>query len=390
MVAPTPLFYKNGVLRAKIEAVRGVEQAPAAGDSMLVENVRIGIDPAMIETDEWTGSLDPEAPIPGGMKVPLSFDTYLKASGTRGTAPEIGPLFQICGWAETVIAPVTTTAFGTLGHTSTAVTLAGVTTATQFYRGVPLLLSGPNVDTTLALIADYTGGVATLDRSIGLADPADSFAIPGCVRYAPTSDRSLHKTATFYLFTDGIRWKFTGAAADFSIAMQAGQAGRISWNVMAQYAGRADVAVPTDSVFDTTRPPIWNNPDGYSGAALLDRTQIAARQMAFRPQGQLAQPDNPNSPEGFDPGVVTARNLRCSIDPLMQLVAVRDTIAGLRASSRYILSANYGLTDGNRVALVAPAAQPVAVQPDQRDRMWIEQNDYFCSGRDAGMFILFH
>lgn len=393
MVAPTPLFFKNGVLRIALQADRDTPVIPANTDSILVENVRIGIDPQLVNTDEMTGSLDPAAPIPGGMRTTLTFDTYVKGSGTGGTAPEFGDLFKICGWREDVFAAIPAESLATTGNSSTAVTLGdNASTVAQFYRGLPLLLAGPNVGTTIALVTNYTADkIATLDRVLaGVGDDTDEYAIPAAVRYAPTSDRNLHKVATAWLYTDGLLWKFEGCAGNFDFAGQAGNPGRITWTLQGMFAGRSDAAKPTDSVFDDTRPPVWRNPDGYSGAALLDRAQVAMRQLTFGPQNQLVMPDNPNALEGFDPGVVPSRNLRLAIDPLMTLVATRDLISGLRNSTKYIYGAHWGQTAGNRFAFMAPAAQPTTYAPSERDRMWAEQTDFFCSGEDSGAFMTFY
>jgi hypothetical protein len=394
MVAPTPLFYKNGVFRFRLENQRGVENAPSASDSMLVENVRIQIDPQNTNTDEWTGSLDPKAPIPGGLRMTLTFDTYLKGSGTAGVAPEIGDLFQACGWTETLVAAVPSTfASTTVVASSLLVQLsAPATTTVQAYRGSPIEFTGPNTGAALATITNYGAGrMATLDRELpSIATSSDRFSIPAHVIYGPTSDRSLHKTGTGYLYTDGILWKFFGLAGNFQLAVQSAGPGRTTWTLQGMFAGRTDTAKPSDSVFDETRPPVWRNPDSYSGSALLARKQVALRQLTFGPQNQLAMPDNPNAAEGFDPGVVTSRNLQLSIDPLMQLLAVRDTIAEMRAGSQYPFGATLGTVAGNRVALSVPAAQPTGMQPTERDRMWAEQNDYFCNGEDSGAFIAFH
>jgi len=393
MVAPTPLFYKNGVLRLRLENQRGVENAPNANDSLLVENVRIQLDPQMTNTDEMTGSLDPKAPIPGGLRMTLTFDTYLKGAGSAGSAPEVGDLFKLCGWSETLVAEVPTTAMATTSSaSSTIVQLSAPATAVaQYYRGSPLLLDGPNAGTVMTVVTDYTAGrMATLDRTLaGVAGASDDFTIPAHALYRPTSDRSLHKTGTGYLYTDGILWKLFGLAGNFQLAMQSGGPGRVSWTLQGMFAGRTDTAKPTDSVFDATRPPVWRNPDGYSGSALLARQQIAMRQLTFGPQNQLAMPDNPNAAEGFDPGVVTSRNLQLSIDPLMPLLAVRDTIADMRAGSQYPFGATLGTGPGNRIALSAPAVQPTGMQPTERDRMWAEQNDYFCDGEDSGAALAF-
>ena len=86
---------RNAVVLSVEESVEGTYETPAAGtDAVLVENLRIQFNPNIIQTDEVTGSLDSRGPIAGGMSAQISFDVYLKGSGSAGSAPEFGELLK--------------------------------------------------------------------------------------------------------------------------------------------------------------------------------------------------------------------------------------------------------------------------------------------------------
>src|SRR5262245_19624742 len=93
---------RNMVGLLKLEAVSGTPENPAVTDAFLPENVRISFSPNIVNTDEVSGSLDPRTPIVGGLSAQITFDVYLKHSGTAGTAPDFGDLLKICGLQESI------------------------------------------------------------------------------------------------------------------------------------------------------------------------------------------------------------------------------------------------------------------------------------------------
>lgn len=88
---------------AKIESTPGTFDAPSGStDGILVERPTYRLDPQNTQTEEVTGSLDPSAPIVGGMQCQIDFSFYVKGSGTPGVAPNFGKILKACGLAETV------------------------------------------------------------------------------------------------------------------------------------------------------------------------------------------------------------------------------------------------------------------------------------------------
>lgn len=378
---------KNSLLLAKIETTTGVDAVPVAGtDAVLVEGTpKISFNPNVTQTNEAGGSLDPQAPIVGGILATVEFDVWVKGSGSAGTAPEYGRLLRACGWAETLLAtavPVAAEACAAGGSTTTAVLGASASSTAQQYRGMPVDFTGTVAGS--AFIADYTAGkVATLTDILGGSVVATTnYQIPACIRYAPASTSI--PSLTLYVYIDGVLWRFAGARGTTSFTFTSGGPGKITFRFSAMYLGKEDAAVPV-ATFDATRPPIWKG-----GKALLNRFAAAMSSLSFDTGAQLQNPDNPNASEGYDPAEITARNITGSVDPLLYLVATHDAMADFRAGTPRVFHARYGTVAGNRVGVTLPAAQATNVQPGDKNGLASEGVQFSATGLDAGAFLTFY
>ena len=103
------MLTRKTVVLAKIEAEYGTDPTPAGTDAVLVSNPDIKVEGEMLVRDFVRESLSPVGHVIGKKKVTISFETELKGSGTAGTAPETGVLFQACGMDETVSASTSVT-----------------------------------------------------------------------------------------------------------------------------------------------------------------------------------------------------------------------------------------------------------------------------------------
>ncbi len=374
----------NAALLAKIETTEGVDASPVAGsDAVLVENPQITFNPNMVQTKEVTGSLDSRGPIAGGMTVQLTFDVLLKGSGAAGTAPEWGDLLKACGWAETVTSaaiPVAVEACAAGGTTTSAVLGTSASSTAQAYRGMPIAFTGAVVANSF--IADYTAGkVATVtDTLSGGPIATTNYQIPANVLYKPASTSI--PSVTLYLYLDGLVYKVAGCRGNASLKLQSGNLGRISFTFTGMFLSKTDAGVPAGLVYDGTRPPLWKG-----GKALINRVVSAMASMSVEFGNQLTNPDNPNATEGFDPSIITARNMTGSCDPLEALVATRDSMAAFRAGTSQVIHASYGAVAGNRVGVTKPAAFFTNLQPGDRNGLMTSTHQYACTGQDAGAFL---
>lgn len=376
---------RNAALLAKIETVEGTDANPVAStDAVLVENPQITFNPNTVQTNEATGSLDGRGPITGGMTVQITCDVLLKGSGVPGTPPEWGKLMKAAGWAEVITAAaVPAAAEAAASGTTTSLTLsAGASGTAQTYRGMPLLLTGNPAGGATPFVADYTAGkVATLTDLFGTAlSVGTSYQVPVNVLYKPASTGI--PSLTLYLYMDGLLYKVVGARANATLKLQSGNIGRISFTLTGMFAGKIDASVPAGLVYDTTRPPVWKG-----GKALVNRVVSAMTSLSVDFGNQMTTPDNPNSAEGFDPSIITSRNMTGSCDPLETLVATRDSMAALRAGTQQIIHAAYGTVAGNRIGTTIPAAFYTNLQPGDRNGLMTNTHQFACTGQDAGAFL---
>jgi len=379
---------RNAVVLAKIEATEGQDAVPIPGtDAILVENPQPNFNPNVIETDEVTASLDGAGPIVGGMTAELTFDVLLKGSGAAASVPEFGDLIKACGWAETITGtaiPAAPEAVGT-GSTNTAVVLGtSASSIDQVYRGMPLDLTG--APAALAFISDYVGGtkMAGITDLLGSAPTAGGtqYQIPANVLYAPASTSI--PSLTLYLYLDGILYKLAGCRGSFNLSLNSGGIGRLSFTFQGMFLSKEDAVVPA-AAYDATRPPAFKG-----GAMLVDRKAAALENLSLDVGNEQTFPDNPNAAEGFDPSIITRRNVTGSINPLETLIATRDIMADFRAGTQRIVHARYGGTAGNRVGVTVPGALYTGQTPGDRSGLATVEVPFSAVGRDAGAFLCFY
>ena len=93
------------LMLVKEETEYGTDPTPTpAANAILVSNVSIKEVVSAAERPGQSVSLSPIASKLGSVHVEISFQTELKGSGTKGTAPRIGDLFEACGRTEGAVA----------------------------------------------------------------------------------------------------------------------------------------------------------------------------------------------------------------------------------------------------------------------------------------------
>lgn len=375
---------RNTVFLAKVEATSGVDAVPtASADAVLINGEpRISFNVNMIQTEEVTGSLDGAGSIQAGMNCEISFDVYVKGSGAAGTVPEWGKLLRACGYAETILAaPVPASAEACAAGGSTTLANLGTSAAAvlQQYRGMPVQFTGTVAG--LSFVADYTAAkAATLtDTMSGSIAATTSYQVLANVLYAPASNSI--PSLTFYVYSDGILYKFFGCRGDVKNSTQTNNLGVFSFTFKGVFGGKVDAAVPTPT-YDATRPPAFLN-----AKMTMNRLAAAVSQFSLENGAELAFPDDPNEVEGVSPPVHTSRRMTGSLNPLETLVATRDLMGDFRAGTKRIIHLRYGTVAGNRVAITIPQALYTNQTPSDRNRMMQVDVPFECIGKDSGAFI---
>lgn len=375
------------VLLCQVESTPGVDPGSwnAATQAILAENIQVTPRANLIQTNEHSASLDGFGSIVGGTAMTLTFRCNLKGSGTPATPPEIGKLLKGCGWAETITAsavPASAQA-ATAGSVNSATGGAGFTATAQLYRGMPLNLAVNPAGGARPYIADYTAGkVFSLTHLFGSTlDTSTTLQIPANVLYSPAS-LSLPSLA-FQVFEDGKRKTLLGGAGSMSLSVQAGGAGMIDFTFQCMFSEESDQSLPTPTV-QATRPPPWK-----ASVMLMNRKAVPLQTFSLADGISPVNPDNPNALEGFDPAVITSRNLTGAINPLARSVAQEDVMTIFRQGTKHILLAEVGSSAGNRVGITVPSALYTDRRPEDRNGLAAEGLPFEATGPDAGAFLCF-
>jgi len=98
-------FVRNQILLAKLESAYNTDPTPANGDAVAVSDFGWDLaDAKVAERNTSTGSKLGAPSVFAGSLIELKFKVEIKGSGAAGTAPEVGPILQACGFLETIVA----------------------------------------------------------------------------------------------------------------------------------------------------------------------------------------------------------------------------------------------------------------------------------------------
>lgn len=385
----------NSVLTATTEATEGVAQAATnSTDVVLLENLQVNFNESQQVTQEVTGTLDPATDIPIGGPCSVSFDTWLKGSGTAGTAPEIGKLFKACGWGETITSSAlvntsTATATGNSVTLSTGV-FAG---ATDAYKGMIALLSINPASSTYTNITAFNNstGVMTFAETFAISlGPTTVVTLPKNVLYTPVSPPTTIPSLTLRAYKDGVLSTLAGCRGTFKMAMVAGQGVKLSWSfsgIMAQ--PRTDSANPTNASPDSAQTKlVWRN-DSQNGGFLADGSRIGVAGLNFDNGISLDNAPNPNQPSGYDVADIGGRVMRGDFNPRLTSIATKDWLARKRAGTTSILSAFALNAAGNASSILMPAANLTAYGYEKQGPMIGQKLPLKATGSNTGAYICF-
>jgi hypothetical protein len=372
----------------KVETTPGVDAiggAPALAD-WLGGTCEVTWQQNTTANGEFTGSLDQAPGIVGGLRAQLTFTLPLRGSGTPGVAPDFGRILR-CG---TMQETVTATAIGAPTAAAAPFTNTGASMGTPFaataqlYRGMPVLISGGR--TSIDAFVDYQANKAALFGRTFLTPLAatDLFQIPPHVLYAPTSDETVYKTGTVYLYRDGIRWRFTGFVGTPSFALTTGGTGQVTIQGMAQLAADPDIVPLPTAALGIIRP---TPPRFVNGLCQLNRKTAQARTVNFNLGVQTVLPDNPEALEGYDPAVPISRDTSGSLDPYMNVTNYVDLFNAFRQGTAMPLQAMLGTVPGNRFVLTTPNGRANQNNPGDREGLATNQINFDADGPDAGLFL---
>jgi hypothetical protein len=378
---------KFQAIAAKIETVPGTDAiagTPAATD-WLGAGCEMSFDPTIIEIPENNGSLDETARVVGGLKPTITLSVPLRGSGVAATAPEWGKLMQGCTFdlratATAIGAPTAATA----GTTTTVTGAVAFAATDQIYRGMPLSLTGDQTDITG--IVNYTAARVFTVGDLRTAMTTSTFLqIPANNLYLPTSDEAAYKSLTFYVYADGELFIYTGGMGTVSIALKAGEPGRLTFTMRATLQSRTLVAVPPGAAVAAQgrpSPPRW-----VDGRCRLNRVQVQASDVNINAGVNVVLPDDPEAAQGFGPGVPLSRQARGTLNPYVNTTTVAGLFAAFQAGTQMPFMARVGSVAGNRFIFIAPLAKQTGFDPTGGDGLMRNNVEIDFDGADIPFFV---
>lgn len=383
----------NAVLLATIEGTEGVAaSATPSTDVVLIENLGIKFNQSVQQVNEVTGTLDGAKDIPIGGPIQVSFDTWLKASGTAGTAPEIGKLLRACAWAETLTAAAIGAPTAATAGTGSTATVPGGTFAgaVDAYKGMVAQLTGNPTGPLFTSITAFSGSqVLTFAETFSpVLSTSTLVQIPKNALYTPISTSI--PSLTFNLYKDAVQHTVVGCRGSFKMSWVAGKGIKISWT----FGGimsfpRADSSNPTNVSPDSSQSKlVWRN-DSNNGAFVFNGSRIGVMNFNFDNGTSLDNAPNPNQPAGFDVADIGNRDMTFDIDPRLTSIATRDNLAQVRTGNTVTLEAIARNAAGNSVAIVLPTAQLVSYEYGKQGPMISEQIRGAAIGNNAGAYLCF-
>lgn len=170
--------------------------APANTDVFAVNNANFTYDVKLTDRNDITGNFMKFPGIPGQRMGKITFDVYLKGSGSAGTAPEFGDALKACRMNETVAASTSVTYKPLVSETSVA--------SVSYYEDGLLMAIAGAIGTVSFKGTVGEPIVASFEFTGLLVDPTDT-ALISSVTYDSTVPPALqNSTITLLGVTTGI------------------------------------------------------------------------------------------------------------------------------------------------------------------------------------------
>lgn len=207
--------------------------------------------------------------------------------------------------------------------------------------------------------ADTSPEYGPLLRACGLLETVN---LATSVVYSPRSTG--HESCTIYYFQDGVRYRITGCRGNAVIRGTVGEVMTIEFNMI----GRKTSGDPTDAsapspTLDSAVPPTFLGADFFA----LDAYNPSFTEFTLDLQNQVGAPPNANAADGYGDVVVSERDPRGTLDPLMTLVATQDWLDDLEQGTTQAASFTLGTSGGNEFTVAVPIMRYIEQGFDERD-----------------------
>lgn len=195
--------------------------------------------------------------------------------------------------------------------------------------------------------------------------------------YDPTSDPAEQKSATIYVYIDGVLHVMTGCYGTVSMEAEVNGFGKASFEFTGQYYAPTDVALPAAPTYESQKPQQFElaqfAANGYSG--VISRFNI---DMGLNILPRL----DANGADGYNGTYIDDRNPTGGFDPEAVLVADEDFWDALAQATEMAFTVRVGTTAGNTVTITSANIQYTGLTYSTRDN--IQTYDAGIAFNDAG------
>ncbi len=173
----------------------------------------------------------------------------------------------------------------------------------------------------------------------------------GPVDYDPNSAAGIpdsSESLSIYFYQDGILHKLLGSRGTFSVALKAGEYGKITWEFTGIYAGPADDTLPTGT-FNTTLPPRF-----VSASFAIDSYAAVIESLNIDIANRIVKRPSANAATGILEWLISDREPKGDCDPEVVALATKDFWDMWNQSSQVALAATVGAVSMNRCVITGP------------------------------------
>ena len=219
-------------------------------------------------------------------------------------------------------------------------------------------------------VATFGLRIETLPTTVGSSETWEFDLLPAAHVYKPVSDLCDMKSATMYLFYDGILHRMTGVRGTWSLEASGADYARYSFTFTGDYHDPIDYPLPTETPgYDNPNPtPVELAQLAVSRAGEPTVTDLAAQQFTVDIANEVAARESINADEAYAGSIITARNPVGTFNP--EAVPEDDypfwgqLSGGDSMNFRAVIG---GTGTGNTITHSAPTAQITEISYSERN-----------------------
>lgn len=172
--------------------------------------------------------------------------------------------------------------------------------------------------------------------------------------YGWSSGSSSATTLTMGFYEDGVKRGIAGAMGTWTITFATGGPAVIDWEFIGKLIDESDVAILAPT-YPTIIPPRF-----ASGTLTLDSIALPVAQVVLRAGNELAMREDPTDVTGYSTAYIVDRRPGGSVDPEATVVATKNWMTFLTASTQAAFALDIGTVSNNTMNIDAPKCQVIS------------------------------